>query len=165
MIHFVEHDARLHPHQFALGVDLMEAIEVLGEIDDHRNVAALTGQTGAAAPAGDRRAEFSASGDGRDHVVATVRDHNANWNLPIIRAVGRIQCAVAITEAHLAADCSAKFTLEPGNIDIHLPFHPQLRRGRASSGRAVSHTRDAESRTSRRLRGYWRKVAQPEARK
>ena len=117
-IHLVEHDTGLDAHQFPLHVDVEDAVVILRAIDDDRDVAALPGETRAAAAAGDRCAKFPASRDRRDDVGAIARQNDANWDLAIIRAVGGIQCPVAVAEADFAADGGAQFFFQTARVHV-----------------------------------------------
>src|SRR4051812_11161618 len=79
--HFIEHDARLNPDQFLLFIDFEHAIVVLGEVNDHGDVATLASQAGSTAAASDGCAKFSASRNGVDDVELVAWDNDSNWNL------------------------------------------------------------------------------------
>ncbi len=51
----IEHDTRLDARSLRHGVDLEDPVQVLREVDDHRDVAALAGEAGAAAAREHRR--------------------------------------------------------------------------------------------------------------
>src|SRR5436853_712537 len=88
---FIEHDSRLHSRKLSFCIDLEDAIHVLREINDDGDVTALAGQAGSAATTRDGSAEFSAKGDYRDDVVAIARNDDADRQLPVVRAVGRVK--------------------------------------------------------------------------
>src|SRR4051812_13187121 len=56
----VEDDAWLNAREFLLWMNFQNAIHVFGKIEDDGNVAALPGETRAAAARSNRRAEFAA---------------------------------------------------------------------------------------------------------
>ena len=118
LLQFIQDKTRLDPRQLALHVNLEHAIHVLREINDHRNVAALSRQARPAAATGDRRAELAAGRDGGYDIAAVARDHHTDRNLAIIRAVGRIKSAVPIAEAHFATDSGAQCALERAGINL-----------------------------------------------
>ena len=108
----VEHDARLDARELALGIELDDAVQVLGEVDDDRDVAALAGEARAAAARQHRHVTARARGDRRDDIVDALRHDDADRHLPVVRRVGRIQGAAAVVEAHLARDRAAKLVGE-----------------------------------------------------
>ena len=61
----IEDDARLHASDLRCGVERDDAVQVLREVHDHRDVAALAGEARARAARQDRRAGFAAGGDRR----------------------------------------------------------------------------------------------------
>ena len=89
-----------------------DAVHVLREVDDDRDVAALAGEARAGAARQDRRADVAARPDGGCHVVFVERNHDADGNLPIVRRVGRVERARAVVEAHFAADRLLQRALE-----------------------------------------------------
>ena len=86
-LQFVEDQSRLDTRQLLRRVDLDDPIHVFCEIDDHRNIAALTRKARAPATTGDWRAEFSTHGDCDDHVAPVAWNHNADGDLTVIGAV------------------------------------------------------------------------------
>src|SRR5205814_2631398 len=118
LLQFIQDKTRLNPRQLALHVNLEHAVHVLREINDHRDVAALSRQARPAAATGDRRAELAAGRNGGYDIAAVARDHHTDWNLAIIRAVGRIKSAIAIAEAHFATDSGAQCALERAGINL-----------------------------------------------
>ena len=99
----IEHHARLDARKRLVRVDLQDSIHVLGEVQNHGNVAALAGQARASPARQHRRAEFAARRNRRLHVVRVARNHQTNGNLAIVRAVGGVQRPAAAIEAHFAA--------------------------------------------------------------
>jgi hypothetical protein len=97
-------DAWLHTRNFPLGVDFQNAIDVLGKIDHHCHVTALTGQAGAAAARDDRRPVPVTGRHGFDHVVDAARNHHADRHLTIVGGVGGVESPAAIVESDLAFD-------------------------------------------------------------
>src|SRR5262249_13020503 len=100
----VEHDSRLYPGVPIPRVDLDDLVEIFGEIDDHRNVAGLPRQAGAAAARQDRRAVLPGQCHGLNNVIDRAWDNNTDGRLSIVRAIHGVECAIAIIKAHLAAD-------------------------------------------------------------
>ncbi len=110
----VQHRARLHHGQAALGVDLDDPMHVLGEVQHHRHVAALAGQAGAAAAGQDRHVVLAAEGDSGHDVVGVAREDDADWDLPVVGGVGGVQGAAAAVEADLAGHVAAEGAGEGG---------------------------------------------------
>ena len=99
----VEHDPWLDARPASRRVQLEKLVVVLAVVDEHRDVAALARQAGAAAPRDDRDVVRSAHLDGRDHVVRVARDDDADGDLPVVRGVGRVQGPAPGVEAHFSA--------------------------------------------------------------
>jgi hypothetical protein len=64
----------------------------------------LAGKRCASAPAKQRRAELAAECDRCDHIVCIAWQHDADWNLAVIRAVGGVECAAAVIETNFPAN-------------------------------------------------------------
>src|SRR5205807_5235452 len=122
---------RLDPREPALGVDLDDLVQVLGEVDDDGDVAALAGKTGAAAVRKNRRAVLAADAHRLDDVVGRARDDDADRQLPVVRAAGRIERAVARPETDLPLDGAAEVVLEATDVDV---LGRSRRRGEAAVG-------------------------------
>ena len=118
LLHFVEHDSRLDAHQLFLRIDLDDAVHVFREIDDDRDVAALARQARAAAATGDRRADISGRPRPWRYIAPIARNHDTDRDLPVIRAVGRIKCAVAVVETNFAANRCAQFLFQADTLDV-----------------------------------------------
>ena len=114
----VEDDARLDARELPLGVDLDDPVQVLGEVEDDRDVHALTREARAAAAREDRRAVLAGDRDRGDHVVDAPRDHDADRQLAVVGARRGVERAVAGAEADLAVDRVAQRRLERGGIDV-----------------------------------------------
>ncbi len=108
----IQNDAGLDARESSCRVDLQNLVHVLREIQNHGDVAGLPGEARAGAARQDRRAEFPARGHRRDHIVVIARNHEADRNLPVIRAVRGIQRAAAAVEAHFALHHAFQFVLE-----------------------------------------------------
>ena len=112
----VEDDARLHAREPALGIDLEDPVHVLREIEHHGDVAALAGEAGAGAARQDRRVERAARRHRRDHIVRVAGDDEADRDLAVVGAVGRVERAAAAVEADLAADRPLQLQFEAGGL-------------------------------------------------
>ena len=127
----IQNDAGLDAREFSGRVDLQNLVHVLREVQNHGDVAGLPGEARAGAARQDRRAEFPARGHRRDHIVVIARNHEANRNLAVIRAVGGIQRAASAVEAHLALHHAFQFVLEFAGLRerIHgLPMRTERQR-------------------------------------
>ena len=116
----VEHDTRLDAREPAFRIDLQNAVHVLREVEDHRDVAALAGEAGAGAARQNRRAESPARRDrGRD-VFGIARHDEADRNLAVVRGVGRVQRAAARVEADFPAHrlCGVPVRARPRSPDL-----------------------------------------------
>src|SRR5262249_8901641 len=108
----IEHEPRLDARRPRRRIDLDDAVHVLGEVDHHRNVAALAGEAGAGAARQDRRVEAAARRDRSDYIVRITRYHQANRDLTVIGGVRGVERAAAGVEADLAAHDAAQLGFE-----------------------------------------------------
>ena len=108
LLECIQHDSRLHPGILLLGIDLYDLVHVLGKVENDRHVAALSRQTCASSTGQDRSAIPSADRHRCNHVVGIARDHEADGDLAVVRAVGRIHGAASAIEA----DFSSNFTFQ-----------------------------------------------------
>ena len=115
----VEDAARLDACAPRFGIEGDKSVQVLGEIDQHRGVAALAGEAGAAAAHDHRGAGLAAFGDGGDDVVDAPGDDDADRHLPVVRGVGGVECAAAAVEADLAGDLTGDGTAERFGVAGH----------------------------------------------
>jgi hypothetical protein len=99
-----------------VGIDLENLSHVLCEVENNRDVAALSGEGGAAAATQQRSAEFAADGDGGEDVIGVAREDYADWNLAVVRTIGRVEGAAAVVELHVAADVSSQGFVQPQGI-------------------------------------------------
>jgi hypothetical protein len=99
--------AWLDPGCAPVGVCLRDVVDVLGEVDDHRNVAALSGEAGATTSAEDRHPMLMADRDGGNDVVQVARDDDADGHLAVHRQVGHLECPAAVIEPDLTTDGSS----------------------------------------------------------
>ena len=104
----IENDTGLDASDAAGGINLQDCCHVLGKIQHDGDVAALARQRCAAAPAKQGCAKFAADRNCGEHVICIVRKNNADRNLAIVRAIGRIKRAAAVVEADFAANARAQ---------------------------------------------------------
>ncbi len=100
----VEHHPGLDAGKTALRIELEDPVQVLGEVDHDAVVDGLAREAGAAAAGKDRRLVLAADLDGGNHIVDCLREHDANWNLPVDRGVVGVQRPAGRREANLAVD-------------------------------------------------------------
>jgi hypothetical protein len=99
----IEHHARFHPSGFRLRIQLENPIEILREIDHHRDVATLTAQASAAPATQDGHVELTTHGDGRDDVFDCAWNYDADRYLTIVRSICGIGSSAAVVEANFRA--------------------------------------------------------------
>jgi len=100
----IEHNSGLDAGDAAGRIDLKNLRHVLGEVENNRYVATLSGERCASATAEKRRTELAAERDGGKYIVHVARKNHANRHLAVVRAVGRVQGAAAGIEPDLAAN-------------------------------------------------------------
>ncbi len=110
----IEDDSGLHARDAPLGIDLEDISHVLREIENDGDVAALSGERGAAAAAKERSTEVATNGDGRENIVGIARKNNADRNLAVVGAVGRVERAAAVVEADVPAHAGRRASASPG---------------------------------------------------
>jgi hypothetical protein len=89
----IENTARLHTAEAAVGVDIEHAVHVLRKVHDHRDIAALAGQTRPGAARENRRTMGPRQSHSGFDVLRMARNHHAYRYLPIIRSVGGVERA------------------------------------------------------------------------
>ena len=109
----VQHDAGLDARGRALRVHLQDPIHRLREIEYHPLVTRLPGQTGTATACHDGRTMAPDDLHRERHIRRVARQHDAEWNLPVIGCIGAVQCTAAGVEPHVARESCAKLRLEP----------------------------------------------------
>ncbi len=112
----VEDQPRLDAREAALGVDLQQAVEVLGEVDHYSDVGRLAREAGAAAPCEKRRAVLAAEPHRLDDVRDRAGNDDADRQLAVVRACRGVERAVARGEPHLAFDGRPQVVLELAHI-------------------------------------------------
>ena len=110
--HAIEHDAGLHARDLRRGIERDDAVQVLREVHDDRDVAALAGEARARAARQDRRAGFAARCDRRRDVGFVERNDEPDGNLAVVRRVGGVERARAGVEPHFAAHGALQRALE-----------------------------------------------------
>ena len=100
----VEDHSGQHPRQAACRVDVEDLRHVLGEIQDDRNIAALSSQGCPTASAEERRAKFPAQSNRGNYVIYVMREYDSDRYLAIVGTVGGVEGAAAIIKADLATD-------------------------------------------------------------
>jgi hypothetical protein len=80
----IQHNARLNPRNFFVGIDLEDPVHVLRKIEDDRNIAALSGKTRPGAASQDRSTVLLADSYGCNDVIGVTWDHESDGNLPVV---------------------------------------------------------------------------------
>ena len=149
----IEHDAGLHARESADRIDLEDPVHVLREVEHDRHVAALSGEAGARAARQDGRVVLPARGHRRDHIVGIAGNDEADRNLAVVRAVGRVERAAAAIEPHLAADHPLQLALELGGLSKRIDrFCVRAEREGARVGRRSESRPGVPAVDGRRLR-------------
>ena len=104
----VENDAGLDAGDAAVGIDLEDARHVLREVEDDGDVAALSGERGAAAAGEHGSVEVAAEGECGEDVVVIAGEDDADGNLAVVGAVGGVEGAGAVVEANVSCQSAAK---------------------------------------------------------
>ena len=104
----IQHAAGLHPCIFLLRIDFDDLVQVLGEINDHGDVAGLSAKAGAAAARQQRSVVLAGQSHGLDYFFNCFGNYNADWNLTIIGSIHGIESAGAIVKPHFACDGGAQ---------------------------------------------------------
>ena len=141
----VEHHARLHPHPPAGHVDLADAVEVLGAVDDEARPDRLAGQAGAAAAGGDRHAELGRDLHGGDEVVGGAGHDDAERLDLVVAGVGGVQPAGGVVEPDLAGEVAAEVADERVPADGGEVVHPGIVKRSARSVTRRGQRRFAEA--------------------
>src|ERR1700722_3842834 len=79
----IQHDPRLDPGESLLRIDLDVLVHVLGEVEDHRYIAALPGKACPCSTSQNWGAVLSADRYCGDYVVSVAWDHQTDWNLAV----------------------------------------------------------------------------------
>ncbi len=102
--HPVENAAGLDRSELGFDIDIEHIAQILREIHDDSDVAALPGEAGAAAAREQRGSIAMSESHGGHHVVDGPRHYHANRHLAIVRGIGGIQRSAAIVETNFAGD-------------------------------------------------------------
>src|ERR1700756_2122806 len=97
----VEHNPRLHPRDPTLGIKLDNLRHVLGKVEHHRDVAALTGERGPAAAAKNGSAMLVANGNGCDYIVGVTWNYDCDRDLAIVWPAGGVGGAGSVVHSGL----------------------------------------------------------------
>ena len=114
----VEHHAGLNARPPRAGIEVNDATQIFRKIHDHSDVAALAGETRAAAARQHGRAIAARHRERFNDVVGNFGDHDADRDLAVIRPVGGIERARAGIEAHFTANPAAEIGGETRRVHI-----------------------------------------------
>src|SRR5262249_25817859 len=106
----IEHDARLHPRVFLLCIEFKDLVEILGKINNDRNVTTLSGKTGPATARQDWSAVISGKRNSLDHIINCFGNHDADRYLAIVGSIIGIERAAAFIKPNFAADAAAQIS-------------------------------------------------------
>src|SRR5579864_3919408 len=95
----IEDYARLYSRNSPHRINLHNLGHVLAEIENHGDVAALSGERSAAATAEDGRAKFTGKRDCRNNIVDIVRKNHSDGDLAVVGPVGCVESAAPVVEA------------------------------------------------------------------
>src|SRR5262249_51949250 len=105
----IEHDTGLHPGIFFLRIDLQNLIQVLGKINDHRNVAGLSTEACAATARQQRRSVFVRQRNGLNDIFYSFGDHYSDWHLAIVGAIHGVESSSAIVKTDISSNRGPQF--------------------------------------------------------
>src|SRR5438105_2907993 len=114
----VEDQAGLDAREPLLRIDLDDLVQVLGEVDDDRDVATLAREARAAAVSEHGRPIVAADPHRLDDVLGRTRDDYADRQLAVVGAAGRVERAVARPKTDLTLDGAAEVVLEAADVDF-----------------------------------------------
>src|SRR5207244_1666026 len=155
----VEHHARLHARQAPFGIDLDDAVQVLRAIDDDRDIRALAGEARTAAARQHGAVVLAAHRNGRLDVLDRPGEDDADRNVAVVRAGGRVQHAVAGAEPDFALDLRAQRLCELGhrtaNATASASLNSTPRPGRERSARTAPWAGSTKPSNRRRSTSTW----------
>jgi hypothetical protein len=111
ILKIVENHTGLNASNFSYRIDFEDFVEVFREIENDRDIAALTGKARPGTPSQNRRAVFSANLDSTEDIFGVLGDDDANGDLAVIGGIRRIKGAASVVEPHFTADLPSKFKL------------------------------------------------------
>src|SRR6185437_4740736 len=101
-----------HARSLVFRVKIDQLVQMLREIEDNRNVAALASQAGASPAREQRRAKTAALFHCHENVFHRLRDHNTDRYLAIVRPIRRVERATAVVEPDLAFNPALQLSFE-----------------------------------------------------
>src|SRR5271156_2064724 len=104
----IKNDPRLNSRNPPYRIDLKNFRHVLGEIEHHGYVTALSGERSSTTPAKDGGAIFPSHRNGRNNIVGVARENYSDGNLAIVRSVGSVESAGSIVEANVATHVTSQ---------------------------------------------------------
>jgi hypothetical protein len=116
-------DARLADDGLRLSVGVADFGQVLGVVDDDREVDRLARQAGAATAIDDRRPEVVTGTMGGHDVIEGLGDHDADRYLAVVRRIGGIQGLGAGVKADLAVNLLLQPPPQAAHVDAGRARH------------------------------------------
>ncbi len=114
----VEHDSGFDAGDASLGIDFEYGRHVFREVENDGGVTALSGERSASAAREQRSAMVAAQGNGGEDIFFVARKYDADRDLAIIGAVGRVEGAATGVEANFSAKMAAESGFERGGIEL-----------------------------------------------
>src|SRR5690625_27384 len=130
----IEDEAGLDAGGTGVGVEGDEVAEILRHIEDDGDVAALPGEARSAAASEYWGAVVAADPDRGDEVIGVVGDDDADRDLAVVRAIGRVEGSRARVEADLAPDLALEGGGEGFGVDCLGGGGAELGRGARAGG-------------------------------
>jgi hypothetical protein len=103
-------------------VDLDDGVQVLGEIDNDRDVAAFAGETRSTSAAQHGSSVLATHMQRCNDVVDRLGNDDADGNLPVVGGIGGVERPAPTIEAHFPLDRAREF----GRQRAVVRFHPVL---------------------------------------
>jgi hypothetical protein len=113
----IEDHSRLNARNAARGVDFEDAGHVLRKIEDDSDVAALSGERGAATASKKWSAMFATQFDRGQNVFRVARSDYSYGNLAVVRTVGGVEGSAACVKANFSAEVAAEDGFESYGVN------------------------------------------------
>ena len=124
----------LDPRDSFRRIQFQDAVHVLGEIQNDRHIAALSGEAGSATASQNRNFIFPAGANRLNHIFDITGYHHADWHMAVKGEIGCVQRTAAGIETYFAANGVAQLR---GQLlgNIHPPSARQYTQGITRRGR------------------------------
>src|SRR6266550_613824 len=115
----IQDHARLHSGKSPHRIDVQDCGHVLRHIEDHGDVAALSGERSSAPAAEKWSAIFASKGNGGDYVVVVAGKDYADRNLAVVGSVSGVEGASAVIETDFAANVAAEIGCQARRVHLY----------------------------------------------